>query len=72
MHTEDMDPGTQLERKEKMWELEKCSMIWAVPHSEEGNKVQGGETPPSQSNIQTKNFWNDISGGIYTSTWMWP
>lgn len=55
-----------------MWELEKCSVIWAMPHSEEGNKVHGGETPPSQSTIQTRNFRNDISRGMHTSTWMWP
>lgn len=45
-----------------MWELEKCSVMWAVPRTEEGNEVHGGETRPSPI-IQTRNFWNDIGLG---------
>lgn len=45
----DVDPPLQAyswkERSlEKTWELEKCSVIWAMPCSEEGSDVHGRET----------------------------
>lgn len=62
----DVDPPLQAynckERSlEKMWELEKCGVIWVVSRSGEGSEVHREETRPSQSTIQTRNFWNDIS-----------